>query len=273
MDEVASLKATIQDGEAAEKRLDQESLDLLAAIPNVPAADVPVGPDDSANSSCARWATSRVRLSAEAAFRARRRSRSHGFRDRGETVRLALRCAQGPLARLDARWRNSCSPAHQRPRLYRDRSAAAGAYDTMSDGPVAEVQGRPVPRRKDGGGCQSSFECLAVRVEQLAGNRSRPSRTRFDGRPNGGVGGKNPAFVREFNAALGKDRFWLISTAEVPLTNLVREDITEEAKLPIRVDRLDAVLPRRSRRRRQGHPRHDPPASISEGGARLHHHP
>ena len=29
--------------------------------------------------------------------------------------------------------------------------------------------------------------------------------------------------------------FWLIPTAEVPLTNLVREDITDEAKLPIRV--------------------------------------
>jgi seryl-tRNA synthetase len=28
---------------------------------------------------------------------------------------------------------------------------------------------------------------------------------------------------------------WLIPTAEVPLTNLVREDITDEAKLPIRV--------------------------------------
>jgi seryl-tRNA synthetase len=47
--------------------------------------------------------------------------------------------------------------------------------------------------------------------------------------------GRDQAFVREFNAALGKDRFWLIPTAEVPLTNLVREDITDEAKLPMRV--------------------------------------
>jgi len=30
-------------------------------------------------------------------------------------------------------------------------------------------------------------------------------------------------------------QFWLIPTAEVPLTNLVREQITDEAKLPIRV--------------------------------------
>jgi seryl-tRNA synthetase len=32
-----------------------------------------------------------------------------------------------------------------------------------------------------------------------------------------------------------KETHWLIPTAEVPLTNLVREDITDEAKLPIRV--------------------------------------
>jgi seryl-tRNA synthetase len=47
---------------------------------------------------------------------------------------------------------------------------------------------------------------------------------------------------QKFIAELGIDelrkassRLWLIPTAEVPLTNLVREDITDEAKLPIRV--------------------------------------
>ncbi len=112
MDEVASLKATIQDGEAAEKRLDQELLDLLAAIPNIPAADVPVGPDDSANVESAQGRhASRVRLSAEAAFRARRGSRPHGFRDRGETVGLALRCAQGTLGAA----RTRAGAIHARP--------------------------------------------------------------------------------------------------------------------------------------------------------------
>jgi seryl-tRNA synthetase len=44
---------------------------------------------------------------------------------------------------------------------------------------------------------------------------------------------------REMNRLRGlrhpPTRFWLIPTAEVPLTNLVREEITDEAKLPIRV--------------------------------------
>src|SRR5262245_26783440 len=49
MDEVAKLKDTIQVGEAGEKRLDDELRALLAAIPNNPASDVPVGPDANAN--------------------------------------------------------------------------------------------------------------------------------------------------------------------------------------------------------------------------------
>jgi seryl-tRNA synthetase len=41
---------------------------------------------------------------------------------------------------------------------------------------------------------------------------------------------------RQYEVAAGQpSRHWLIPTAEVPLTNLVREDITDEAKLPIRV--------------------------------------
>jgi seryl-tRNA synthetase len=40
---------------------------------------------------------------------------------------------------------------------------------------------------------------------------------------------------RTFERAPFKEDYWLIPTAEVPLTNLVREKITDEAELPIRV--------------------------------------
>ena len=41
---------------------------------------------------------------------------------------------------------------------------------------------------------------------------------------------------------------WLIPTAEVPVTNLYRDEILDEARLPIRLTRLYALLPRRGRR-------------------------
>ncbi len=50
MDEVAGLKTAIQEGEAEERRLDDElRYDARRAFPNIPAADVPVGPDAGAN--------------------------------------------------------------------------------------------------------------------------------------------------------------------------------------------------------------------------------
>ena len=49
MEKVAGLKNIIQDREAARRLLETSLNDLLASIPNMPADDVPVGPDESAN--------------------------------------------------------------------------------------------------------------------------------------------------------------------------------------------------------------------------------
>ena len=45
----------------------------------------------------------------------------------------------------------------------------------------------------------------------------------------------NDGYHRTGQAARGCERRWLIPTAEVPLTNLVRESIVDEAELPMRV--------------------------------------
>src|SRR5712671_6799317 len=55
MAEVAGLKDEIQKGEEEERRLKEQLDKKLAEIPNLPAADVPVGPDESANVELRRW--------------------------------------------------------------------------------------------------------------------------------------------------------------------------------------------------------------------------
>src|SRR5215467_9263858 len=55
MAEVAGLKDEIQKGEEEERRLQAALNDFLATVPNLPAADVPVGPDESANVEIRRW--------------------------------------------------------------------------------------------------------------------------------------------------------------------------------------------------------------------------
>jgi seryl-tRNA synthetase len=49
MAEVAGLKAAIQQGEAEQRALEKDLRDALAIIPNIPADDVSVGADESAN--------------------------------------------------------------------------------------------------------------------------------------------------------------------------------------------------------------------------------
>jgi seryl-tRNA synthetase len=49
-----------------------------------------------------------------------------------------------------------------------------------------------------------------------------------------GENGTNKFQIRDFDEAPRLDRMWLIPTAEVPLTNLVREQILNEAELPLR---------------------------------------
>ena len=57
--ELQSLKNNIPQGEAEVERLERELNAMLAAIPNLPAADVPEGADEHANVEVSRWGTPR----------------------------------------------------------------------------------------------------------------------------------------------------------------------------------------------------------------------
>jgi seryl-tRNA synthetase len=55
MAEVNALKDQLASGEAEEKRIDKEIEDALAVIPNLPREDVPDGPDETGNVEVRRW--------------------------------------------------------------------------------------------------------------------------------------------------------------------------------------------------------------------------
>ena len=79
--------------------------------------------------------------------------------------------------------------------------------------------------------------------------------------------GQLPKFAEDlFRTTTG---LWLIPTAEVPLTNLVADADPRRGAAAAALHRLDAVLPLRGGRRRQGHARHDPPAPVLQGRAGL----
>jgi seryl-tRNA synthetase len=179
MEEVASLKATISQGEADEKRLDEELRGLLAGIPNTPAPDVPVG-DETANKELRKvGAPPKFDFKPKQHFEL---GEALGLMDFETAAKLSgsrFVILKGALARLERALAQFMLDLHTSEHGY-----------TEIDPP------------------------LLVRDDTMFGTAQLPK------------------FAED---QFHTGDFWLIPTAEVPLTNLVREEITDEAKLPMRV--------------------------------------
>jgi seryl-tRNA synthetase len=180
MAEVGSLKAEIQAGEAAERAIDAEIEAVLAAVPNLPAADVPDGPDETGNVELRRVGTPR-----QFNFAPRQHfdlGEGLGQMDFEAAVRMSgarFVVLKRDLARLERALANFMLDLH------------TGEFGYSEISPPA-----------------------LVKPETLFGT------------------GQLPKFEEDlFQTTVG---LWLISTAEISLTNLVREQVLNEADLPLR---------------------------------------
>ena len=66
------------------------------------------------------------------------------------------------------------------------------------------------------------------------------------------------------------DDLYLIPTAEVPVTNIYRDEIIPVSELPKKNCAYSPLLAPRGRKLRQGRARTQPPASVRQGGDRAH---
>ena len=73
--------------------------------------------------------------------------------------------------------------------------------------------------------------------------------------------GQLPKFKDDLFKLEGTD-YWLIPTAEVPVTNLYRGEVLEAEKLPVKHCAWTACFRSEAGAARQGHARHHPPAPI-----------
>lgn len=183
MEEVAALKTRMPALEALEAELGEQLDRALAALPNLPAADVPEGQDEEANVEQARWGE-------PPAF---------DFTPR-EHPDFA-----GPLG-LD----------------FESAAAISGARFAVLRGGVARLHRAlgqfMLDRQTIDHGYAEVAPPLLVRDEALFGT------------------GQLPKFADDlFRTTDGR---WLIPTAEVSLTNLVRDQILDESALPLRFTAL-----------------------------------
>jgi seryl-tRNA synthetase len=214
-EEVARLKTEIQQGEAAEREIEKSFQHLLATIPNIPAADVPVGIDAEANVELRK-----VGAPPKFSFQPKQHfelGEALGLMDFETAVKLSgarFVVLKGALARLE-------------------RALAQFMLDLhTSEHGYTEIAPPLIVRRESMEGTaqlpkfiEDQFVALKTMTYEEAGIEPKPDSE------------VDPTVAVEFilNELRRKSPFWLIPTAEVPLTNLVREAIVDEAKLPIRV--------------------------------------
>jgi seryl-tRNA synthetase len=219
--EVARLKTAIQEGEAAEREIEKTYQDLLATIPNTPASDVPVGPDADSN-----VVIREVGKPKQFAFQPKQHfelGEALGLMDFEAAAKLSgarFVVLKGPLARLERALSQFMLDLHTsehgyteiNPPLLVGKESMFGtaqlpkfAYDQFLATNVTDVD-----------------KWSAAVAPKLEGNFTLDHLM---------------AVLKTMGEATveNRDWHWLIPTAEVPLTNLVREDIADEATLPLRV--------------------------------------
>ncbi|HET7851686.1 MAG TPA: serine--tRNA ligase [Methyloceanibacter sp.] len=221
MEEVAGLKTAIQEGEAAEKRLDDELRNLLAPIPNVPAPDVPVGPDETANVELRKVGTPpKFSFQPKQHFEL---GEALGLMDFETAAKLSgsrFVVLKGPLARLERALSQFMLDLHTSEHGYTEVNPPLLVRDDTMFG-TAQL---PKFEEDQFSATRRITEAEAIGLGMVL----------YPDKP-----GRLAEMATELQR-LGlwlerQEHLWLIPTAEVPLTNLVREDITDEAKLPIRV--------------------------------------
>ncbi|MFG1188317.1 serine--tRNA ligase [Xanthobacter flavus] len=200
MREVANLKADIPTLEAevkeVEKSLDRE----LAAIPNAPLADVPQGADEHDNAEKSRFGTPRTYAFApKQHFEVGEGLGQMDFETAAKLSGARFVVNKGPLARLERALGQFFLDVH------------TGEHGYMEVNPP-----------------------LMVRDDAMFGTAQLPKFQNdqfLTARGLGGAdwGGPIDSVIFDDNA------LWLIPTAEVPLTNLVRESILSEEELPMRL--------------------------------------
>jgi seryl-tRNA synthetase len=234
--EVAEIKSFIQNGEARERELDKALSDALAVVPNIPLDDVPVGADEHANVEKRSWGRE---LIAARQPRMGNKPKEHfeigealGLMDFERAAKLSgsrFTVLKGQLARLERALGQFMLDLHTTEHGYQEVQVPLMVNDAIMFGTGQ------LPKFGNDLFFGTSNQSRAKRAEQTIRDWREPGDLeKICGRHH-----ELEEVVSEiFERAPTSEDYWLIPTAEVPLTNLVREEITPVEKLPLRMTAL-----------------------------------
>src|SRR6266404_2181296 len=223
MAEVAELKTTLPQLELAAKAADEELAAALAGIPNLPLDEVPDGVDEHGNVQ--RHVFGAVRNYAFTPKPHDDLGHALGSMDFETAAKLSgarFVVLKKGLARLERAIGQFMLDLHTNEHGYTEVSPPLLVRDNVMFGTGQ------LPKFEE-----DQFQALRTLDlnERLTWHDRRSETER-----SAGDAGKS--IIRDFDEAPKLDRMWLIPTAEVPLTNLVRESIVDEKALPMRLTAL-----------------------------------
>ncbi|GJE80455.1 serine--tRNA ligase [Methylorubrum thiocyanatum] len=232
MAEVARLKEEAPGLDAAQAQAAKVLDERLAAIPNRPKADVPLGADEHGNVEYRRFDSSRERLA---------QGRQHfelgeatGLMDFEAAAKLSgsrFVVLKGQLARLERALGQFMLDLHTGEHGYLEVAPPILVRDEAMFGTAQ------LPKFED----DQFFAGNTLEIERGVADALKYLNSLDPVDSNGGSISKaleenEQRGVREI--VLKYNRRWLVPTAEVPLTNLVRENILAEDELPLRFTAL-----------------------------------
>jgi len=232
MAEVAALKAAIPALEAEEKKLSKELEDALAQIPNLPLETVPDGKDESGNVAHHHFGAKRdYGFAPKQHFELGEALGQMDFETAAKLSGARFVVLKNGLARLERALGQFMLDLHtgehgytevNPPLLVRDEVMYGTAQLPKFSNDQFRGETEEVQRKHAYATFEQDREAVLGYAEREGIEAARKAKLEVLG------------FVYRPNP----DRCWLIPTAEVPLTNLVRESIVEEAALPMRLTAL-----------------------------------
>ena len=245
MAEVSALKERAPALEADQRRVEREIHDALAALPNLPADETPDGADEAENVERSRYGTPREGEAAQH-FEL---GEAMGLMDFETAAKLSgsrFVVTKGQIARLERALGQFMIDLHtgehgytevnppllvrdeamfgtgQLPKFEKDLFSSRVEWDAEEKEKIQlellEIINPLIDRILSG--FDPGSEASRVETEQMIDAAVRP-------------------FFKDMNQRFAEGRLaWLIPTAEVPLTNLVRESILAEEELPLRFTAL-----------------------------------
>jgi len=223
MAEVAELKTTMPELELAAKTADEELAKELAAIPNLPLDEVPDGVDEHGNVQ--RHVYGKIRNYGFTPKPHDDLGGALGYMDFEAAAKLSgarFVVLKKGLARLERAIGQFMLDLHTNEHGYTEVNPPLLVRDHVMFGTGQ------LPKFEE-----DQFQVLrTLDLNERLAWHDRKSETERS------VGNAGNFVVRDFEDAPKLDRMWLIPTAEVSLTNLVRESIVDEKELPMRLTAL-----------------------------------